>query len=85
MTDFPSHSYEGYYQKVRRFWRFGRKAPVRVDIVTTEGGRGTLANMRRKAAQADAMFAALVEQMRFAQDIARSRAFTEQQEIPAWL
>jgi hypothetical protein len=85
MTDFPSHSYEGYYQKVRRFWRFGRKAPVRVDIVTTEGGRGTLANMRRKAAQADAMFAALVEQMRFAQDIARSRAFSEQQEIPAWL
>jgi len=85
MTDFPSHSYEGYYQKVRRCWRFGRKGPVRVDIVTTEGGRGAMRNMQRKAAQADAMFAALVAQMTAAEAIARAQAFTAQQEIPSWL
>lgn len=85
MTDFPSHSYEGYYQKVRRFLRFGQKHPVRVDIVTTEGGRGALRNMQRKAEQADAMFSALVAQMHAALSIERSRTFTKTQEIPAWL
>lgn len=85
MTDFPSHSYEGYYQKVRRCWRFGRKAPVRVDMVTTEGGRGALANQQRKAAQADAMFNNLIAQMNAAQAIDRVSAMTQPQEIPAWL
>ena len=85
MTDFPSHSYEGYYQKVRRFLRFGRKERVRVDIVTTEGGRGALRNMQRKAAQADAMFSALVAHMHAAQAIARAQSFSTKQELPAWL
>lgn len=85
MTDFPSHSYEGYYQKVRRCWRFGRKGRVRVDIVTTEGGRGALANQQRKAAQADAMFSNLIAQMNAAHGIARAQAFTKEQELPAWL
>lgn len=85
MTDFPSHSYEGYYQKVRRFLRFGQRSRVRVDIVTTEGGRGALANMQRKAVQADAMFDALVSQMTAAEAIARAQAFTKTQEIPTWL
>ena len=40
MVMFPSHSYEQYYQAVRRSWRFGQQRPVLVDIVTTEGGRG---------------------------------------------
>ncbi len=85
MTDFPSHSYEGYYQKVRRFWRFGRQGRVRVDIVTTEGARGALANQQRKAAQADAMFNNLIAQMTAAQAIARAQAFSKEQELPAWL
>lgn len=85
MTDFPSHSYEGYYQKVRRFWRFGRHAPVRVDIVTTEGGRGALRNMQRKAVQADEMFSRLTAQMNNAMHIARDNRMTKNLEVPAWL
>lgn len=85
MTDFPSHSYEAYYQKVRRAWRFGQQRPVRVDIVTTEGGRNALANQQRKATQADAMFSALVAQMHAAEAIARAQTFTQPQELPAWL
>lgn len=85
MTDFPSHSYEGYYQKVRRFLRFGQRHAVRVDMVTTEGGRGALANMQRKAAQADAMFSALVAQMNSAQSISRQRNFDKNMEVPSWL
>ena len=56
MTFFPSHSYEQYYQAVRRCWRFGQKHPVTVDIVTTEGGANVFRNLERKAAQADRMF-----------------------------
>jgi hypothetical protein len=60
MTFFPSHSYEQYYQAVRRCWRFGQTKPVTVDIITTEGGANALANLQRKADQADRMFEALV-------------------------
>lgn len=35
-TFFPSHSFEQYYQSVRRSWRFGQTRTVQVDIVTTE-------------------------------------------------
>lgn len=85
MTDFPSHSYEGYYQKVRRFWRFGRREPVRVDIVTTEGGRGALRNMQRKAVQADEMFSRLTAQMNNAMHIARDNRMNKALEVPSWL
>jgi len=85
MTDFPSYSYEGYYQKVRRFLRFGQKHPVRVDMVTTEGARGALAAMQRKAEQADAMFSSLVTHMNAAQAISRLRTFNTSMETPAWL
>lgn len=85
MTDFPSHSYEGYYQKVRRFWRFGRRAPVRVDIVTTEGGRGALRNMQRKALQADEMFSRLVAHMNDALHVRGGARHDRRMEIPAWL
>lgn len=85
VTFFPSHSFEQYYQGVRRCWRFGQQRPVTVDIVTTEGERGVLRNLQRKAAQADKMFSNLVAEMNAAQAIDRASAFTKQQEIPQWL
>jgi len=85
MTDFPSHSFEGYYQKVRRFWRFGQVRPVQVDLITTEGGASVLQNMQRKAGQADRMFAALVTHMNASLTIERSRAFIHPQEEIPWL
>lgn len=85
ITDFPSHSYEQYYQGVRRCWRFGRKDPVRVDLITTEGGRGVLANMQRKAEQADQMFSNLTTEMRHSLSIDRVTTFAKQQEVPSWL
>lgn len=85
VTSFPSHSFEQYYQGVRRCWRFGQTRQVRVDIVTTEGERGVLRNLQRKAAQADAMFSALITHMNEALAVDRSRVFTISQELPAWL
>lgn len=34
---FPTWSYEQYYQAIRRFWRFGQKNDVHVDLVLSDG------------------------------------------------
>lgn len=82
---FPSHSFEQYYQLVRRNWRFGQKRQVTVDIVTTEGERGVMKNLQRKAVQADEMFSRLVGEMQNAQGIDRVNDRTKQIIIPNWL
>ena len=84
MTYFPTHSYEQYYQAVRRSWRFGQQSPVTVDLITTEGGRNTLENLKRKAQQADAMFTELVAHMNNAASPDPYRYDTPI-EVPAWL
>lgn len=85
MTYFPSHSYEQYYQAVRRCWRFGQRNPVTVDVVTTRGGENTLENLQRKARAADRMFEALTEHMRDALTVARTNTHTLPIEVPSWL
>jgi hypothetical protein len=85
VTFFPSHSFEQYYQGVRRCWRFGQKRPVQVDIVTTEGERGVMRNLQRKATQADEMFSRLVSEMNSAIAIDRQNTMTKPVEVPAWL
>ena len=85
VTFFPSHSFEQYYQAVRRCWRFGQQRPVRVDIVTTEGERGVMRNLQRKAEQADEMFSHLVAEMNNALRIERANNMTKTMEVPAWL
>ena len=85
MSFFPSHSYEQYYQAVRRMWRFGQKHPVTVDVITTEGGADTLKNLQRKADAADRMFDALVKHMREGMGISRDDTHRNEIEVPAWL
>lgn len=85
VTFFPSHSFEQYYQAVRRCWRFGQKRAVKVDIVTTEGERGVMRNLQRKAEQADMMFSHLVAEMNQALSIERSNNMTKKVEVPSWL
>lgn len=85
VTFFPSHSFEQYYQGVRRCWRFGQKRPVRVDVVTSEGEQGVVKNLKRKAVAADRMFASLVAEMHRAQSVERSTPFTHSTEVPSWM
>jgi hypothetical protein len=85
MAFFPSHSYEQYYQAVRRSWRFGQQRPVLVDIVTTEGGSNALRNLQRKADQAARMFDALVGHMHDALAVRRAERYPDAVEVPAWL
>lgn len=85
VTFFASHSYEQYYQAVRRCWRFGQKRPVRVDTVSTGGSANVLENMRRKAKQADEMFSALIRHMNQALTINRTTEFSMRERMPSWL
>ena len=84
MTFFPSHSYEQYYQAVRRSWRFGQTRPVTVDLVTTEGGINALRNLTRKADQADRMFTNLTTHMRAALTIDQTTNYPHRVEAPQW-
>lgn len=82
---FPSHSYEQYYQSVRRCWRFGQKRQVLVDMVRTDGDANVLANLQRKAQAADRMFSDLVAHMNDSLRVDGTRQFTTDVEVPAWL
>ena len=53
VVSFASHSYEQYYQAVRRCWRFGQKRKVVVDLIASKGEENIKDNMRRKAEAAD--------------------------------
>lgn len=85
VVTFPSHSFEQYYQSIRRCWRFGQKRSVLVDVVSTEGEARVLQNMQRKARQAEKMFTALVDEMNNAISLQSIRTFTNTQELPQWL
>lgn len=85
VVTFASHSYEQYYQAVRRCWRFGQKRPVVVDLVATEGERGVKDNLRRKSEAADRMFTELVAHMNDAMRLGRGQRYERDVEVPAWL
>ena len=85
VTFFPTHSFEQYYQGVRRCWRFGQKRPVTVDVVATEGSLGVVRNLQRKATQADKMFSNLVAEMNNARSIDRVNNMTQKLELPSWV
>ena len=85
ITYFPSHSYEQYYQAIRRCWRFGQTHPVVVDLVSTDGDERIVANLERKAEAADRMFADLVTYMGDGMKIKRTREYEQEVTTPSWL
>ena len=85
VTFFPSHSYEQYYQGIRRCYRYGQTRPVTVDIITTGGELDVLKNLRRKAEAADKMFSELVAHMNDSMRLFRDNPFQTEAEMPAWL
>lgn len=84
VVTFVDHSYEKFYQSIRRCWRFGQKRPVRLDVIATEGEINVKRNMERKEALADEMLEAVV---RFMNESKHDHLIEEtiQEEVPAWL
>lgn len=56
---FPTFSYEQYYQAIRRFWRFGQKREVLVDLVYSDGQQRVLDSLVAKTEKANELFAKL--------------------------
>lgn len=84
VATFASHSYEQFYQSVRRCWRFGQQRPVTVDVIATTGERHVRENMVRKAEAAGVMFDELVAHMADAERIGTVREAGNGIEVPEW-
>jgi hypothetical protein len=52
---FPTWSYEQYYQAIRRFWRFGQKNDVTIDMVISDGQTRVLEALDQKTQKAIAL------------------------------
>lgn len=83
---FPSHSWEQWYQAVRRNWRFGQTREVTIHIVTSEAESRVLENMMRKERQADELYNGIIREMSEFQNIPnRRRKLRKKMRLPSWL
>jgi hypothetical protein len=88
-----SHSFEGWYQAIRRCWRFGQKREVHCHVITSELEGKVLENLRRKEGEARELAeemrrytAAIVqENVRGAQRESDVYEPTVAMSFPAWL
>lgn len=85
MTFFPTHSYEGFYQGIRRCYRFGRTGPVNVEIVSAPGESRVIDGLSRKQQQAEQMFASLVRHMNEAIELSSRDRHAGLVQIPQWV
>lgn len=60
-TFFPTWSYEQYYQAIRRFWRFGQKNDVTIDMVISDGQTRVLESLQQKTEKAIQLHKSLTE------------------------
>lgn len=86
-----SHSYEQFYQSIRRIYRFGQIQPVNAHIITTTAEGAVVENIKRKEYQATEMFEQIVKRMAIYTDIkssGRSEMVYDPQKkmtIPVWV
>lgn len=85
MSFFPTYSYEGFYQGIRRCWRFGRVGPVNVEIVSSPGEAKVIDGLKKKQANAETMFSRLVTHMNNAILMNSSDKHHLEVKVPAWL
>lgn len=84
-TIFPSHSFEQFYQCVRRSWRFGQTRPVQIDMVTSEAESGVMANLEKKAKKCDEQFKQLTALMNDHLKIEKDQHHNKSLEGVPWL
>ena len=75
-TYFPTYSYEQYYQAIRRFWRFGQKNNVTVDLVLSDGQTRIMDSLSVKKTKANDMFTKLSQNVNSIYEI-QKREFTQ--------
>lgn len=83
-TYFPTYSYEQYYQAIRRFWRFGQKRDVFVDLILSDGQTRIMESLMVKKDKAVQMFENLTQQTNTDFKI-RNKEFNKQIELPSFI
>lgn len=88
-----SHSFEAWYQAIRRNYRFGQTRDVECYMVSSDAEGAVLANLRRKQADAERMVAGMIAEMAdftraglsaTGRDVAEYRP-ARPMTIPAWI
>jgi len=81
---FPTWSYEQYYQAIRRFWRFGQKNNVVVDLVISDGQERVMEALQQKTQKAIELYENLV--LNINQDFTSiTKEFNQQVKLPEFL
>jgi len=88
-----SHSFEQWYQAIRRCWRFGQTRPVECHVIISEQEGAIVDNLKRKQRDAHRLVAGMIEHMaELTREELKSTRRTEtkyepkeRMEIPAWL
>jgi hypothetical protein len=81
---FPTYSYEQFYQAIRRFWRFGQKNNVTIDMVISDGQTSVLESLERKTKKAKELYTNLVNNVN-SSFIDRKKEFQYNIEHPKFL
>lgn len=81
---FPTYSYEQYYQAIRRFYRFGQKRNVTVDLILSDGQIKIMESLLIKKEKAITMFENLTKQTgeKF---VVSKKEFNKQIELPSFI
>lgn len=83
-TYFPTYSYEQYYQAIRRFWRFGQKRNVYVDLILSDGQTRIMESLMIKKDKAIQMFENLTSQTNSDFKI-QKKEFNKEIKLPSFL
>ena len=83
-TYFPTYSYEQYYQAIRRFWRYGQKKPVLVDLILSDGQIKIMETLLIKKDKAEKMFEKLTIHSNSTYDISH-KAFSKKIIKPSFI
>jgi len=83
-TYFPTYSYEQYYQAIRRFWRFGQKRNVIVDLILSDGQTRIMESLMVKKDKAIQMFENLTTQTNSDFKIIK-KEFNKQIQLPSFI
>jgi len=81
---FPTFSYERYYQAIRRFWRFGQKKDVIVDLVFSDGQKRVLDSLLVKTEKANQLFTKLNSSLHQSFEI-KSKEFNQEIKLPVFI
>ena len=81
---FPTYSYEQYYQAIRRFWRFGQKNDVTIDLVLSDGQTKVMESLEKKTQKARELYENLVKNVNESFEH-KTREFNKQVELPKFI